>query len=65
MSGEVLGDIVGEISAEVARDVGLILARVRVCPGCSRVFLKRYRREFCSAKCQRKLWMRNYRSGLR
>jgi hypothetical protein len=35
--------------------------RVRQCPACERLFIKRGRREYCSDKCQARLYMRGRR----
>jgi hypothetical protein len=36
--------------------------RIRPCPGCKRVFLKKGRREYCGEQCQAKVYMRGRRA---
>lgn len=33
---------------------------VRVCPGCPRLFVKTYRRKFCSVRCQKRIYAREH-----
>lgn len=38
------------------------LEALRACPGCGRPFVKVTRKKFCSAKCQSKVYMRQWRA---
>jgi len=38
------------------------IQRLRVCPGCQRIFLKVKRQKYCSQKCANRSYMREYRA---
>jgi hypothetical protein len=38
------------------------VGRLRRCPNCGRIFAKTGRREFCSDRCQKRIYMRNLRA---
>jgi hypothetical protein len=51
---------------QVARLVEqLSLGRVLTCPACGQLFVKRYRREYCSTRCQDRTDKRERRAGIR
>jgi hypothetical protein len=37
-------------------------ARIKKCPACGRLFVKRTRKEFCSTRCQSRTYMRTFRA---
>ncbi len=41
------------------------LDTVRICKACPRMFVRTYRREFCSARCQKRAYMRQRRANER
>lgn len=56
----------GDLRSTVLIQVGRALAgpegdRVRTCPECSRLFVKVTRKEYCSTRCQSRVYMRTLR----
>ena len=50
-----------EFKGALQRAVDDVIARLRTCPHCGEVFLRRHKQEYCSPRCQMIAKTRRYR----